>query len=236
MSHESVVKSMIIQYTTFMQVSSIQVAPSILSSDFTSVIEAVRSIEKSGADWIHLDVMDGHFVPNLTFGPKMVSDIRAITELPLDVHLMVNNPELSAPWYIDAGADHITFHIEACVHTHRLLQYIKQAGLKAGISMVPSTSVASIEPVLDIADIILVMTVNPGFGGQKLIPAAVEKIRTLSEKRASESIDYKIVVDGGVDITTAPAIVAAGADVLVSGSAFFSSTDKKAFVEQLKTF
>lgn len=221
-------------YSNDMGVSTLRIAPSILSADFTAIASAIDRIEQSGADWIHLDVMDGHFVPNLTFGPKMVADIRKLTTLPLDVHLMVQNPDISIPWYIESGADHITFHSEACVHAHRAVQQIQAARVRAGISIVPSTPVAAIEPLLDCVDIVLVMSVNPGFGGQQFIPSTLQKVSQLARARDNAGARYDIVIDGGVNQGTGQQLAAAGADVLVSGSAFFQAPEPARFVQALK--
>lgn len=212
---------------------TIIIAPSMLSADFTKILQGIEDIENSQAQAIHLDVMDGNFVPNLTFGPKMISDIRQKTKLLLDVHLMINNPELSIDSYIEAGSDILTFHLEACTHSHRLLQYIKSKNIKAGVSIVPSTPVEILIPILDIVDNILVMTVNPGFGGQELITSCIDKISFLNEYRKKNNLDYMISVDGGINIDTAKPIIKAGADLLVTGSAFFGNDDKERFVKDL---
>lgn len=209
-------------------------APSILSADFTNIADAVALIESAGGDWVHLDVMDGHFVPNLSFGPKMVADIRARTSLPLDTHLMISNPEQYIEQYAEAGADHIYFHLEAAIHPHRVLQQIRAAGAKTGISIVPSTPATALSELLAELELILVMTVNPGFGGQKLIDACVEKVRTLTQMRSERKLGFQIAVDGGVNSSTAARLVAAGSDILVTGSAFFGSDDPTAEIARLR--
>ena len=210
------------------------IAPSILSADFGNFRQGVRDIEQSGADWIHVDVMDNHFVPNLTFGPQVVAALRGDTSLPMDVHLMTERPDSLFQACADAGADHVTFHIEAAVHAHRMIYAVKDLGMKAGISIVPSSPVTLIETILEDVDIVLVMTVNPGFGGQSLVPATLEKTQQLKQLRAERGLDYHIVVDGGVSAATAGRFRDAGADVLVTGSAFFAEVNKSSFVEGLR--
>lgn len=209
-------------------------APSILAADFADVASGLKVIERAGGDWVHLDVMDGHFVPNLTFGPKMVSDIRTRTRLPLDAHLMVDKPESMIEQFAAAGADHLTFHIEAGVHAHRTIQQIHAAGVKPGISIVPSTPVSAITELLGDVFQVLVMTVNPGFGGQSMIPQCVEKVRELNRMRQVRGLSFHIAVDGGINEKTAPTVRDAGATVLVSGSAFFRSPDPAREISMLK--
>ncbi len=197
-------------------------APSILSANFANLSESLARIEREGGDWIHIDVMDGHFVPNLTIGAPVIKALRPLSKLPFDVHLMVDNPQVHIAPFIEAGADSITFHIEAAVHAHRLASEIRAAGLKAGISLVPSTPVSALQEILPFIDLVLVMTVNPGFGGQEMIMPCLEKVRELKKIMRENDFSYIVSVDGGVNSRTLPLVREAGTDVIVSGSAFFS--------------
>jgi len=202
---------------------TIKIAPSILSADFACLAKQIEEAEAAGADYIHVDVMDGHFVPNITVGPLVVKALRHITSLPLDVHLMVEKPEQFLEEFSNAGADIITVHWEACPHIHRALEKIKRMGKKAGVSINPATPVWVLEEILDEVDLILAMTVNPGFGGQKLIPSTLSKVEKLKRMLSERGLATEIEVDGGINEETAPAAVRAGARILVAGAAVFES-------------
>lgn len=199
-------------------------APSLLSADFSDLKAAINQIENNNGSVVHIDVMDGLFVPEITYGQPVVRSIRKLTSLPFDVHLMVEKPENQINSFIEAGADWITFHIEATAHAHRLIQMIHEKGKKAGIAINPATPLFALQEILDCVDIILVMTVNPGWGGQKLIPSCVEKIKELKKIRQEKNYNYLISVDGGVNNQTLKTVMDSGADVIVSGSSFFSGS------------
>ncbi|MGN0907474.1 MAG: ribulose-phosphate 3-epimerase, partial [Bullifex sp.] len=211
----------------------LKLAPSILSCSFANVKKAVDEVDSLGLEYLHLDVMDGSFVPEITFGAKLVRDIRRYSDITFDCHLMTVRPEDKIKAFIDAGADIITIHQEATVHLHRVMQEIKNAGVKCGISIVPSTPVSAITPLLEMADLVLVMTVNPGYGGQKLIQSCLDKVVELKDIREKEDYSYLISVDGGVSLSTIQDVATAGADIAVTGSAFFSAEDREAFVNEM---
>lgn len=209
-------------------------APSILSADFTDLGNAVRLIQDGGADFVHVDVMDGHFVPNLTIGPPVVKALKRVATVPLDVHLMIDNAEATVGWYLDAGADWITVHAEACDHLHRVVQTIRSAGARAGVSLNPATPVEVLKDIIGEIDLVLVMSVNPGFGGQSFIERSVERVRRVAEMCAEESASPLIQVDGGIDVDTAPAVTAAGARCLVAGSAVYCKDDPVAAMNAIR--
>lgn len=202
-----------------------KIAPSILSADFGRLAEEITAVEKAGADWIHIDVMDGHFVPNITIGPSVVSSLRKVTKLPFDVHLMIENPERYVETFARAGSDFITVHVEACHHLHRIVTLIRETGARAGVSLNPATPLALIEPILSDIDLLLVMSVNPGFGGQSFIGSVLPKIRRAGELVKAIAPNVLLEVDGGVTLDNARSVAEAGAEVLVAGAAVFGSSD-----------
>jgi len=215
--------------------SNVYIAPSILSANFAKLGEEVADVERSGADWLHVDVMDGHFVPNLTFGPLVMGAIAPLTNLPLDVHLMIEQPEQYIPAFAEAGAHVITVHAEACVHLHRVIHMIKERGVKAGVAINPATPAEAIREVLEDIDLALVMTVNPGFGGQAFIPGTLRKIRQLNEWKQELGLPHlRIEVDGGISAETAPLVTEAGADVLVAGNAVFGRPDRREAIAEIR--
>lgn len=211
-----------------------KIAPSILSADFAKLGEEIKDVEKAGADYIHIDVMDGHFVPNITIGPLIVEAIRPITSLPLDVHLMISNPDQYIQAFAKAGADIISVHVEACTHLHRTIQAIKDSGVKAGVVLNPATPAEMIEPILEDVDLVLVMTVNPGFGGQKFIHSTLPKLKKISTWIKERNLSVELEVDGGVNPETALLCTEAGATVLVAGSAVFNEIDRAKAIRALK--
>ena len=211
----------------------IRIAPSILSADFSRLGEEIRAAEAAGAHLVHVDVMDGHFVPNITIGPPVVQSLRKVTRLPLDVHLMIADPDRFLGDFVKAGADYLTVHLEASVHLHRTIQFIKESGVKAGVSINPATPVGSLEAIIRDVDMVLLMSVNPGFGGQKFIPSTMEKLAALKKMISETGSPAVIEVDGGVTTANAAGIAAAGAEILVMGSAFFGSADYKKTMEEL---
>ncbi len=212
----------------------VQVAPSILAADFAKLGQEVTMIHESGADRIHFDVMDGQYVPEISFGPGVLSAIRGYSDLPMDVHLMVREPERHIAAFARAGADSITVHVETTSHLDRTLREIKAFGKQAGVSLNPATSLSTLDYVLSLADIVLIMSVNPGYGGQAYIPGMSDKIMLLKKRILAAFGAAKIHVDGGIGLSSAETVINAGADVLISGSAFFTSPDKKTFIKNMK--
>ena len=210
-----------------------QLAPSILSADFAHLADAVAAAEKGGGTIIHVDVMDGHFVPNITLGPPVVKSLRKATKLPLDCHLMIENPDDFVPAFAEAGADWISVHYEACTHLHRTLTHIADHNMQAGVVLNPATPVLLLRDILPMVHHVLIMSVNPGFGGQKFIPFSLDKIRELTQVREEFGLDFHIEVDGGVDFETISSVVEAGADLLVAGNAVFGKGDAAANARKL---
>ncbi len=212
----------------------IKIAPSILSADFSRLGEEVKTIDQAGADYVHIDVMDGHFVPNITIGPLIVDAIRPVTKLPLDVHLMIENPDQYIPAFAKAGADIIVVHAEATRHLHRTVQLIKSLGKKAGVSLNPATSLSALDIILPDLDLVLLMTVNPGFGGQSFIENSLPKIAELRQRIIALDLPIELEVDGGVKVDNIEKIATAGADVFVAGSAVFGADNYQAIISRLK--
>ena len=211
------------------------ISPSILSADFARLADAVQQVEAAGADWIHVDVMDGHFVPNFTVGPPMVEALRKVTTLPLDVHLMMTNPDEFIPEFAKAGADILTVHVETCSHLHRTVQSIKEHKVKAGVSLNPATSATTLEHILGDVDLVLVMSVNPGFGGQKFIDGTLGKIRQIRTMITASKVSPYLEVDGGITVQNVASVLKVGANVLVAGSAIFGSSNMTNTIRQLRT-
>ena len=212
----------------------IKIAPSLLSCDFMHMYDEIKKIEDAGADILHLDVMDGHFVPNLTFGLPVIEKIRKSTKLPLDVHLMITNPDVFADRYCDLGIDYLSFHLETVFHSHRLLMQIKEKGVKAGVVLNPGTPVQTVEAIAGDIDFILLMSVNPGFGGQSFLPVVYEKLDWLMKLKADKQLTFEIEIDGGVTDANCGKLVQHGADILVAGSYVFRSSDYSQRIRSLK--
>ena len=214
----------------------LKLAPSILSADFGHLAEDVKKIEEGGADYIHVDVMDGHFVPNISFGAPVMKCLNGKTELPYDVHLMIENPDMYIDDFVTLQTEYITVHQEACVHLHRTIQNIKSKGVKAGVSINPATPVSVLECILPDVDLVLIMSVNPGFGGQKFIPGALEKVRELAEIKGAKNLDFVIEIDGGITLENIEEVMDAGVEMAVAGSAVFGAEDVTERVREFKKF
>lgn len=210
------------------------IAPSILSADGSRLGEEIAAVQEAGADWLHIDVMDGHFVPNITIGPGLITSLRKATTLPFDVHLMIENPERYVETFAQAGANWLTVHVEATAHLHRLIDLIHENGIKAGVSLNPATPLCQIEPILPEIDLLLIMSVNPGFGGQKFIESSLAKIRAARELIKNTGSPALIEVDGGISLKNIQAVAAAGADVFVAGSAIFGSADYRTTITSMR--
>ncbi len=210
------------------------IAPSILSADFTRLGKEIEAVVEAGADWLHIDVMDGHFVPNISMGPLVVSAAKTVSHIPLDVHLMITDPDAYIARFAKAGADFISVHVEACIHLNRTIELIKECGCKPGVVLNPATPLSAVEWVLEYVDFVLVMSVNPGFGGQSFIPNSLEKIRLLKKMIQEKGVFARIEVDGGVTESNIQSIAQAGADVFVAGSAIFGNKNYKKIIQDMK--
>jgi len=217
-----------------MSASKKKIAPSILSADFAHLADEIKAVEEAGADIIHIDVMDGHFVPNFTIGPPIVAAIKKVARRPLDVHLMMTNPDDFIPEFVEAGSDYLTVHVETCPHLHRTIQSIKERGIKAGVTLNPATPISSVEPILSEVDLLLIMSVNPGFGGQKFIPSVMDKIKAARKMIDAQGLKVELEVDGGLKVDNVGAISSAGADIFVAGSAIFGSKDYKQTITKMR--
>jgi ribulose-phosphate 3-epimerase len=213
----------------------VRLAPSILSADFSRIADAVETAEKAGADLIHIDIMDGHFVPNLTLGPQLVASLRGRTALPIDVHLMVEEPRKFIPAFHEAGADWISFHLEASAHLHKDVSLIKELGRKAGLALNPATPISLMEEILGDLDFVLLMSVNPGWGGQKFIPSSLDKIRALKSWIADKKLDIPIEVDGGINLDNLADLVRSGTEIVVAGSAIYGASDPAAVIRKMQS-
>jgi ribulose-phosphate 3-epimerase len=212
----------------------VEILPSILAADFARLAEQIAPLEAAGCNMLHVDVMDGHFVPNFTLGPPVVASLRKVTRMKLDVHLMITDPDRYAPVFIEAGADHILVHQEACAHLDRTLRMIRSEGALAGVVINPATPIEMLDEVLDVADYVLVMSVNPGFGGQTFIPNALKKIRRLAAKKKERGLQFPIEIDGGVDLENVAAVVESGVEWVVAGSSIFHSVNPRAAFEDMR--
>ncbi|SNX55589.1 ribulose-phosphate 3-epimerase [Thermoanaerobacterium sp. RBIITD] len=211
-----------------------EISPSILSADFSNLLAEVKKVERAGVEYLHIDVMDGHFVPNITIGPVVIKCLKDRTNIPFDVHLMIEDPDKYIKDFVESGAKNITVHQEACVHLDRTIQYIKSMGIKASVALNPATSLGTLKYILPYVDIVLIMTVNPGFGGQKFIDVMYEKIKELSTIRKKRALKFKIEVDGGININNIKDIVLAGADIIVAGSSIFGCGDPEVNIINLR--
>jgi ribulose-phosphate 3-epimerase len=212
----------------------VEILPSILAADFARLADEIAPLEAAGCRMLHVDVMDGHFVPNFTLGPPVVASLRKVTKMTLDLHLMITDPDRYAPFFIEAGADQVIVHQEACIHLDRTLRMIQSEGARAGVVINPATPVAMLDEVLDVADYVLIMSVNPGFGGQKFIPNSLHKVRQLAAKKKERGLHFAIEIDGGVDLENVQDVVSAGVEWVVAGSSIFHSVNARAAFEKMR--